>query len=293
LGHGGGVATTPDRSACETDALQIVSRTPVNEPSRIEDELEQISPALADSVVEGHRALNCNRPILAGEWYELLALQDAHGAEQLLIWQARASRAVAARSFGITPSYYRTCAARSACDAYAPRRPDQAITPVAHNLAHDITSPKVALDPACDALLQAMGVRERHKLGAVPYDLIAAWQMALAHPGLAAQFTSPVGFAVAQLQRGNRPPPITELERWAEQARHSNDRYESWRYLEHPAATVEQTADERQLEARVRALAPADADLADLCALARAIEAGATDSEALAQIHAKQSGGWG
>jgi hypothetical protein len=127
----------------------------------------------------------------------------------------------------------------------------------------------------------------------VPYDLIAAWQLALAHPGLAAQVTSPVGFAVAQMQRGNPPPPIAELERWAEQGRRSNDRYESWRYMEHPAATMEPTADEQQLETRVRALAPPSADLADLCELARAIEAGATDTEALAQIHAKHSGGWG
>jgi hypothetical protein len=269
-----------------------MSRIPVDEPSRIKDKLEQIGPTLSDSVMEGHRTLNCSRRILAGEWYELLALQEAHGAEQLLIWQARASRAVAARSFGITPSYYRACAARAACDAYAPRTADQAITPVAHNLADDITSPKVAPDPACDALLQAMGVRERHKLGAVPYDLIAAWQLALAHPGLAAQFTSPLGFAVAQMQRGNRPPPIIELERWAEQDRRRNDRYESWRHLEPPATTVEEAANERQLEARVRALAPPDADLEDLCVLARALEAGATDSEAMAQIHATHSGGW-
>jgi len=268
-----------------------VSRTPVDEPSRIDHKLEQISPALAECVVEGQRALNPPRRLLAGEWYELLALQQAHGAEQLLIWQARASRAVAARSFGIAPSYYRACAARAACDAYVPRRADQTITPVAHNLTDDITSLKVVLDPACDALLQAMGVRERQKLGAVPYDLIAAWQLALAHPGLATQVTSPVGFAVAQMQRGNRPPPITELERWAEQDRRRNDRYESWRYLEQPAATLEQAANERQLEARVRALAPPSADLADLCALARAIEAGASDTEALAQIHATQSGG--
>lgn len=47
--------------------------------------------------------------------------------------------------------------------------------------------------------------------------------------------------------------------------------------------------DERRLEARVRSLAPADADLEDLCALAGALEAGASDVEALAQLYFKAS----
>jgi hypothetical protein len=63
-----------------------------------------------------------------------------------------------------------------------------------------------------------MGVRERQKLADVPYDLIAAWQTAVGHPGMAAQFTTPIGFAVAQMQRGNAPPPNAELDRWAERA---------------------------------------------------------------------------
>jgi hypothetical protein len=138
-----------------------------------------------------------------------------------------------------------------------------------------------------------MGVREREKLAATSYDLILAWQVALVHPGLAVQFRSPIGFAVAQMQRGHQPPPTAELDRWAEQARRSDDRYESWRYMEYPAEIGEQATDEQLLETRVRALAPPDADVADLCALARAIEDGATDTEALALIQAKHIGEWG
>jgi hypothetical protein len=135
-----------------------------------------------------------------------------------------------------------------------------------------------------------MGVRERHRLGHVPYDLIAPWQTALAHPGMLARFMSPVGFAVAQMQRGKAPPPIAELDRWAERARRKEDRYEVWRYVEAPAIAEDVIACEQQLEARVRAIAPPDADVTDLCELARCIEAGATDAEALASLHARHTG---
>ncbi len=136
-----------------------------------------------------------------------------------------------------------------------------------------------------------MGVRERHKLAAVPYALIALWQVALAHPGLAAQFTSPIGFAVAQMQRGNAPPSRAELDRWAERACRNDDRYETWRYVEAASITEAAITHEQQLEARVRAIAPPDSDLADICALARWIEAGATDAEAVAHLRATCTGG--
>jgi hypothetical protein len=135
-----------------------------------------------------------------------------------------------------------------------------------------------------------MGVRERHRLGHVSYNLIATWQTALTHPGLLARFTSPVGFAVAQMQRGQAPPPIAELDHWAEQARRKDDRYEVWRYVEVPAIADDAIAREQHLEARVRAIAPPDADLTDLCELARCIEAGLTDAEALSSLHAMHTG---
>jgi hypothetical protein len=104
-------------------------------------------------------------------------------------------------------------------------------------------------------LLRERGVRERHHLGAVSYDLIAAWQTAFTHPGMLARFTSPVGFAVAQMHRGNTPPPIAELDRWAERARRIDNRYEVWRYVDMPAIADDVITHEQQLETRVRAIA--------------------------------------
>src|SRR5262249_31770365 len=139
---------------------------------------------LAASVVEGHRALNPQRPIPQGEWCELLALQDVHGADQLLIWQARASRAAGERPHGGMPAYYYACAAQAACEMYRPSAPWSAAAPPQDDVPHAAAHTLAELDPTCDALLRAMGVRERRKLAAVPYDLIASWQIALGHPGL-------------------------------------------------------------------------------------------------------------
>jgi hypothetical protein len=257
-----------------------------------DNDLSQIAPALAAGVVNGHRVLNVQRPILPGEWCELLALQEAHGANQLLIWQARASRAPVERLHGITPAYYRACAAQAACDMYRSSVPSSAAFPPHGGVPHDVESTLVELDPACDALLRALGVRERQKLAAVPYDLIASWQIALGHAGLAAQFTNPVGFAVAQMQRGNAPPPVLELDRWAERICRKDDRYESWRYVEGATIPEAAIAREQQLEAHVRAIAPPDADLAELCELARRLETGATDAEAVAHLRTTRMGGW-
>ncbi|MBP1466178.1 hypothetical protein EYB53_010720 [Candidatus Chloroploca sp. M-50] len=71
------------------------------------------------------------------------------------------------------------------------------------------------LDPACEALLQAMGVRARYKLVGVPLALIHAWHEALLHPGIAARFADPVAFAVSQMMQQIPPPPLHERERWA------------------------------------------------------------------------------
>jgi hypothetical protein len=291
LRHGGGAVAMADRFGCQTGVPQIPSSTPADPQSVIEDTLGQINSLLSDCVVQGHRALNRNRPIFAGEWHDLLALQEAHGTDQLLIWQARASRVRREYCYGITPAYYRTCAVRSECETYRPRSQFHGVITDDHAIPDGSTPAAMWLDPRCEPLLQAMGVRERQKLRGVPYELIASWHEALQHPGTAAYFTNPVGFAVAQMQRGNQPPPIVELDRWADQAQRTNDCYELWRYIEPSAAAVETTVDEHQLEARVRAIAPPNADLADLCHLASAIEAGATDAEALAQLRGKRVGG--
>ena len=93
------------------------------------------------------------------------------------------------------------------------------------------------------------------------------------------------------MRRGNQPPSSAELERWAEHAHQKLDRYETWRYMDAAPMVEDALAYEQELETRVRLLAPADADMAELCALAGALEAGASETEALALTHARRTGG--
>lgn len=281
--HGGGQADVLGLSSVRKDAQCDFPGSNYDQQRRFGGQAEYSPAALTASVIRGHSRLNPDRPLSAGEWHELQALQEAYGAEQLLIWQSRASRVRSERPYGVTPAYYHACAARAALDAYWPRKSAHSHNILAEPIDQSI-APSLSPDPACDALLASIGVRERRKLGAVPYTLIAFWQTALAHPGMAAQFTSPIGFAVAQMQRGHPPPSTAELDRWAERARRKDDRYESWRFIEPVLASSASPADEQELEARVRALAPPNADLEDLCALAYALEAGASEAEALAQL---------
>jgi hypothetical protein len=286
----GGGAPDADAGAALSDrpAAAQATHTSIAPPCSGDDSLSEALP-LAASVAAGHRTLNPTRTILPGEWHEVLGLQETHGENQLLIWQARASRAMVERPHGITPAYYHACAAQAACDVYRPSATWCVSAPIPDK-AHTVMSASIALDPACDALLRAIGVRERQKLAAVPFDLIEAWQIALGHPGLAAQLANPVGFAVAQMRCGNLPPPVAELDRWADRSYRKDDRYEVWRYVEAPVVAGSVIAQEQQLETRVRALAPPDADLADLCELARCIETGATDAEALACLRGQRTG---
>jgi hypothetical protein len=279
-----------DLEAMSDQPVQVHTTDNSLAPRIIENQLADVVLTLMPSVAIGHRKLNPTRTILPGEWHELLLLQNAQGAEQLLTWQARARRATTERPYGVTPAYYQACAAQAVCDTYRPAITWSASAFGDCNGASETARVSAKLDPACDALLREMGICERHHLGAISYDLIAAWQTALTHPGMLAQFTSPVGFAVAQMRRGNASPPIAELDRWAERARRKDDRYEVWRYMDVPAIADDVIAHEQQLETRVRAIAPPNADLADLCELARCIEAGASDAEALACLHARHTG---
>ncbi|HEU5089295.1 MAG TPA: hypothetical protein VFT99_17690, partial [Roseiflexaceae bacterium] len=158
-----------------------------------------LSPLLDAAIASGHLALNPHRPLPPGEWHELLTLQQTHGAVNLLIWQARASRRAQPHPFGITPGYYRACAVAQAFTAA------QRVVPVADRVTGSAQSTEAQhttrgkFDPVCDALLRAMGIRERRQLAGVSHDLIRAWQAALEHPGMAAHFATPVGFAVSQM----------------------------------------------------------------------------------------------
>src|SRR5262249_29338223 len=136
--------------------------------------LEPLPAPLAADVITSHQLLNRTRPIPVGEWWELLALQETHGAAQLLIWQARASRATTQRPNGITPSYYQVCA-NTAWAARPSSVTYRAIPPTSPAPLGGEQSKSLPLDPVCDALLMEMGVRERRLLAGVPYELIRHW----------------------------------------------------------------------------------------------------------------------
>jgi hypothetical protein len=244
----------------------------------------QIAALLEPAVAAGHLALNPLRPIPTGEWYELLGLQRAHGAERLLIWQARAVRRAAPHSLGITPGYYRACAKQEQGDALHQRSSQERSAKPGAPQGPSEQERAAVLDPACDALLRAMGVRDRQQLAGVPYGTIKDWQNVLEHPGLTSRFSAPLGFAVSQMRQGNLPPPLDELEGWANAARRKADQYDAWRHIEPQSDIVESTTREAELEARVRALAPPNADLAALCALASLLEEGMAESDAVAQV---------
>ena len=218
-----------DQSATHTLHEPVVS---VSTDHPINPTLCNVLPdALDGAVVAGHRLLNPERTLRAGEWLELLIIQRDHGAGQILMWQARASRSTAKRPSGVTPAYYHACAARGAC---ATNRPGAASGSAATNRrVLPASNPFAApiCDPAREVLLQAMGVRERKMLGTVPHALIAAWADVITHPGLTARFDSPVGFAVQQMRQGQAPPPNAELDRWAERRRRTTDRYETWGFV--------------------------------------------------------------
>jgi hypothetical protein len=256
---------------------------------------------VAPEVVTGHEALNVGRAIGTGEWWEIVALQERYGASSLLVWQARAARASTTRHGGVTPAYYTACAGSRAPLSPRPSSEPRSSSarPSRHRPAGDSEperwSPAAQaippLDHACDSLLQAMGVRERAKLAGVAIDLITCWKEALDHPGLAAQFSNPVGFAVAQMLRRNTPPPIDELDRWARGTRREALPQGAWRHIEPLVVPPEAVRHEAQLEARVRAIAPPGADLTLLCELANLLEAGLSDEEARARFRTDRRGG--
>lgn len=248
--------------------------------SIFDDAGTRLGQSLARDVAEGHRMLNPNRPILLGEWYELLELQVAHSAEQMLVWQARAHRATTPRLSGIGPAYYRACATHVARDCSAPSQQRQ--QPPLSNRASTLASPP--LDPERDALLRKMGVRARHQIADVPLEVISAWHNALAHPDFTTQFASPVGFAVAQMRLGLLPPSSDELGQWAVRTRQKTDRYHSERHIATTTISGDSLAAEQELEARVRRIAPPDADVEMLCEIARLLEAGATDAAIRAHL---------
>jgi len=122
-----------------------------------------------------------------------------------------------------------------------------------------------------------------------PMTICAALPMITVHSR--ATIDTPVGFAVQQMRQGQLPPTSAKLERWAKRAARSADCYETWRHIDAPPCQLDRVLQEQSLELRVRALAPRDADITELCVLATWIEQGATDQEALARLTARDHGG--
>jgi hypothetical protein len=284
--EGGGGAQTPlDRG--ESAPAAITDRHTLTEPLHILpgacEENHQEQETLAPELVAGHQALNGERAILPGEWWELLALQSTHGHEQLLIWQARAARRSAGPPSRVLPGYYHTCAARAAVDAYRPRRYERPAPEMAP--APNIKPPAPRLDPACERLLRDMGIREREQLTLVPLMLIEQWATIIEHPGLVARFDDPHAFAHSQLRKHQPPPPHAELDRWAERHRRHAGATLIPALTDAQIAAIE--AREAAIEERAAAIAPPDLTTEERLRLLIDLEEGRAENEALSRLHAR------
>lgn len=238
----------------------------------------------------GHCALNPGRVILEGEWIELLQIQNEYGIKNMLVWQARAVRVQRTRA--IVPGYYKQCAAREAVDTYRPRRKDQQQAPTAEAASNKSSliaaePPPLILDSSCDVLLAKMGIEEREKLAAVPYDLIVQWNAIIDHPGLAARFADPCALAYTKMRKGLRPFSQQQLDRWASQ--------EATRRASEPlpALTEEEltriATRDSVLRERFNALAPLDIDQNERIAMMIDLEDGLPDEQVLARFDARRA----
>jgi hypothetical protein len=72
LTGGGGMSRTGVATAANDQPACVHATRPVLSPDDVTDEYSENMPALAASVVAGHRALNPDRYIPPGEWHELL-----------------------------------------------------------------------------------------------------------------------------------------------------------------------------------------------------------------------------
>ncbi len=144
------------------------------------------------------------------------------------------------------------------------------------------------LDPASDAALASIGIRNRGALAEVPLPLIQAWQTAVQHPGLQQRIDDPPAFAYSQLRQHVPPPGMDELERWAQQASRRSSGIDPGRHY----APVDQidVNEEQQLAQLVRhaqALIGSDADEMLLGYLVDALDAGHADATAMALAQAE------
>lgn len=172
-----------------------------------------LDPALA----AGHQMLNADRTILPGEWIELARLQQVHGVEPLLIWQARASR----RSLPIeliTPLYYHACAAQEAARTES-QHEQAAVRPIGVEAATPSRRRRKAgrAQPSEELAtqLRSLGIRAMSGLGQCDSQLVARWVAASRHPDWACIWDDPGAAARALILRGEEPPDAAMISRRA------------------------------------------------------------------------------
>ncbi|KAB8140766.1 hypothetical protein F8S13_22450 [Chloroflexia bacterium SDU3-3] len=207
----------------------LTTAEPSQQPDHHAADCEENHSIALDPLLMGwHKALNPARTIRAAEWFALLDLQERYGADLLRSWMFRATNAGRTE---VLPRYYAACAASEACAGLSSgkeirpsatsRRPQAApVAPAPTRAAAPPVAPLPVLDAAraqaVRALAEACGqpIRCPYKLAAAPLDLLARWQAIAAHPGLLA--TWQMGWVVAEVAKGSEPPPLSELNRWAE-----------------------------------------------------------------------------
>jgi len=185
-------------------------------------------------IVAWHRAVNPGRAILDAELFALLDLQQRYGIAALRRWLFRTTNA--GRTY-VLPSYYEACAAAEAFSTISQVRghqrphtvdmpPDRVppkpteTRPRAPQPAAPQTAPPRPLDAEHAGLIAEIeeragcAIRRPEKLADVALDVLARWRDIAGHPGLLARWE--MGWLVAEAAKGNLPPTLDELNRWAE-----------------------------------------------------------------------------
>ncbi len=177
----------------------------------------RFEPCLNTQIQSAHQQLNAEHVIAAGEWLELYALQEMHGVDRMLIWQARIQRRHVSTG-RITPSYYQACAAADACEQL-PRQ----YAPSNHELGgageHGIQDSSVEEQvPMLEQRLRALGIHATYKLRGVSMQLLEQWEALAGQPAWRHLGDDPPAVARAMLLRGLPPPTGAQLQRRALQS---------------------------------------------------------------------------
>jgi hypothetical protein len=210
----------PSSERCELPAETQERGVSSVQQEKSETSRQPVSATKLDStLLEGHQKLNHGRILLPGEWFELTALQQTYGIEQLLIWQARAQRRQNPIE-RITPDYYRACASQDAAEQIhqakaAKRTTKPRATRKAPVANEQPATPPEALSEQYKSHLDALGIKIHTGMEACDPALLAAWVAASTHPDWALYWDDPGAAARAMLLQGKEPPRAALIERRA------------------------------------------------------------------------------